>query len=183
MLQSEHLPRNALELQLRIIELLRQKNLFINICGKVKYAVSILFIKSFTWHSNVVAILSDVNNMLQHQISFSNFQKQPPEELYKKRCSQNFCKIYRTHLCRNLFLNKVAGLRAATVLKRRLQQRCFAKVWRTPFLQNTFGRLLFNFVLYKLIKEAFLHTFMGLAIAINISCSFTSRELLTFNGW
>ena len=46
----------------------------------------------------------------------------------------------------SLFLNKVAGLRSATLLKRRLCHRCFpvnfAKILRTPFLQDTFGLLL-----------------------------------------
>ena len=42
--------------------------------------------------------------------------------------------------------NKVAALRPATLLKRRLWHRCFpvnfAKFLRTPFLQNTSGQLL-----------------------------------------
>ena len=42
--------------------------------------------------------------------------------------------------------NKVAGLRSATLLKKRLWHRCFpvnfAKFQRTPFLQNASGRLL-----------------------------------------
>ena len=41
------------------------------------------------------------------------------------------------------FFNKVAGLRPATLLKKRLWHRCFAvnfaKFLRTPFLQNTYG--------------------------------------------
>ena len=44
--------------------------------------------------------------------------------------------------------NKVAGLSPATLSKRRLWQRCFpvsfAKFLRTPFLQDTFGRLLLS---------------------------------------
>ena len=42
--------------------------------------------------------------------------------------------------------NKVAGLRPATLSKKRPWHRCFpvnfAKFLRTSFLQNTFGRLL-----------------------------------------
>ena len=42
-----------------------------------------------------------------------------------------------------------AGLRPATLLKRRLWHRCFPvnfmKFLRTPFLQNTYGRLLLSF--------------------------------------
>ena len=46
----------------------------------------------------------------------------------------------------SLFLNKVADLSPATLLKKRLRQRCFplnfAKLLSTRFLQKTFGRLL-----------------------------------------
>ena len=44
------------------------------------------------------------------------------------------------------FLNKVVGLRPAALSKKKLWHRCFsvnfAKSLRTPFLQNTSGRLL-----------------------------------------
>ena len=45
------------------------------------------------------------------------------------------------HLCQSLFLNKVTGLRPATLLKKSLWHKCFpvnfAKFLRTPFLLNT----------------------------------------------
>ena len=48
--------------------------------------------------------------------------------------------------CARAFFNKVAGLSLATLLKKRLQYRCFpvnfATFLRTPFLQTTPGRLL-----------------------------------------
>ena len=48
-------------------------------------------------------------------------------------------------MCQSLFFNKVAGLRPATLLKKRLWHRCFPmnfeKFQRTPFLQNTSRRL------------------------------------------
>ena len=73
-------------------------------------------------------------------------QKQPPEGFCKKRCSQKFPKIHRKNLCQSLVFNKVAGPRPATLLKKRLWHSCFpvnfAKFLRTPFLQNTSGRLL-----------------------------------------
>ena len=51
-------------------------------------------------------------------------------------------------LCQSLFFNKVAGLRTATLLKKRLWHRCFpvnfAKFLRAPFLQNTSERLFRN---------------------------------------
>ena len=61
---------------------------------------------------------------------------------------RNFAKFVGNHLCQSLFFNKVAGLRATTLLKKRLWHRCFpvnfTKFLRTPFLQNTSGRLLLN---------------------------------------
>ena len=64
-----------------------------------------------------------------------------------QRCSirkgifRNFAKFTGKHLCQSIFFNKVAGLRPATLLKKRLWHRCFpanfAKFLRTPFLQNT----------------------------------------------
>ena len=63
-------------------------------------------------------------------------------------------------MCQSLFLNKVVGLRAATLLKKRLWRRCFpmnfAKFLRTPFLQNTSGRLLL--LVYGLISCLMLRT-------------------------
>ena len=53
------------------------------------------------------------------------------------------------HLCQSLLFNKVTSLRPATLLKKRLWHRCFpvnfTKFLKTPFLQNTFGRLLLTF--------------------------------------
>ena len=67
-----------------------------------------------------------------------------------QRCSiikavcRNCAKFTGKHLCQS-FLNKVGGLRPATLFKKRLGHRCFpqsfAKFLRTPFLQNTSGRL------------------------------------------
>ena len=48
------------------------------------------------------------------------FQKKPPEVFYKKGVLRNFTEFTGKYLCRSLFLNKVAGLRPATLLKKRL---------------------------------------------------------------
>ena len=53
-------------------------------------------------------------------------QKQPPAVFFRRRCSEKFCKIHGKTPVPEPFLNKVAGLR----------------LLRTPFLQNTSGRLL-----------------------------------------
>ena len=49
-----------------------------------------------------------------------NVQKQPPEVFCKKMCSWKFHKIHRKTPVPEAFLNKVAGLRPATFLKKRL---------------------------------------------------------------
>ena len=78
-----------------------------------------------------------------------SFQKQPPEVFFKKGVLRIFTKFIGKHLCQRLFFNKVAGPRPATLLKKSLWHRCFpinfAKFLRTPFLQNTSGRLLLSF--------------------------------------
>ena len=59
---------------------------------------------------------------------FAKIQKQAPELFYSKGVPRN-----------------VAGLRPATVVKKRLWHRCFpaniTKFLRTPFLQNNSGQL------------------------------------------
>ena len=64
----------------------------------------------------------------------------------KKGVLRNVVKFTGKHLWQSLFFNKVAGPRPATLLKKRLYHRCFLvsfmKFLRTPFLQNTSGRLL-----------------------------------------
>ena len=59
----------------------------------------------------------------------------------KKGAPINFTKFTGKHLGQSLFLNKVTGLRAATLLKKKLWHKCFpvnfAKFLRTPYLQNT----------------------------------------------
>ena len=65
----------------------------------------------------------------------------------KKGVLGNFAKFTGKYLCQSFFFNKVAGL-PTTLLKKRLWHRCFpvnfAKFLRTPFLENTSGRLLLS---------------------------------------
>ena len=64
----------------------------------------------------------------------------------KKDVLNNFTKFTGKHLCQSLVFNNIAGLRPATLSKKRLRHRCFpvnfAKFLRTPFLQKVSGRLL-----------------------------------------
>ena len=119
-----------------------------------------VFLKNFTKFSG---------KHLRWSLLFNKVSGMRPASLLKKRLQQrcfpvNFVKCLRTaffrssrqrcfakfigkHLCQSLFLNKV---RPATLLKNRLQYRCFpvnfAKYLRIPFLQNTSGRLLLFFI-------------------------------------
>ena len=84
----------------------------------------------------------------------TSFKIARPLRSSHRRCSvrkcvlRNFAKFTGKHQCQSLFFNKVAGLRPATLLKKRLWHRCFpvnfAKFLRSPFLQNTSGRLLLD---------------------------------------
>ena len=55
----------------------------------------------------------------------------------KKGVFRNFAKFTGKNLCQSLFFNKVAGLRPATLFKKRLRHRCFPvnfeKFLRAPF--------------------------------------------------
>ena len=66
-------------------------------------------------------------------------QKQPPEVAYRKGVLRNFVKFTGKHLCRSLVLNKVAGLRPVTLLKKRLWHRCLPLNF-TKFLKTSFYR-------------------------------------------
>ena len=61
----------------------------------------------------------------------------------KKGVLRNFTNFTGKYLCQSLFFNKLADLRPATLLKKRLWHKCFpvnfTKFLRTPFLQNTSG--------------------------------------------
>ena len=67
----------------------------------------------------------------------------------KKGVLKNFVNFTGKHMCQSLFFNKVAGLRPAALLKKRLRHRWFpvnfAEFLITTFLQNTSGRLLLSF--------------------------------------
>ena len=88
----------------------------------------------------------------------------------KKGVPRNSAQFKGKHLCKSLFFNKVAGLRPASLLKKRPWHRCFpvnfAKFLRTPFLQNTSGRLLLAY-LWEQKKNRFSQ--VGLADVIDVS--------------
>ena len=86
-----------------------------------------------------------LNTMMENESkSFANISI--PFKSSHQRCSmkkgvlRNFTKFTEKHLCQSLFFNKVAGLRPATLLKKRLWHRCFpvnfVKFLRTPFCRT-----------------------------------------------
>ena len=80
---------------------------------------------------NDYIIIGNLNNLARHRSS-------RPGVFCKKGVLRNFAKFTGKHLCQSLFFNKVAGLRPATLLKKRLWHRCFpvnfGKFLRTPFI-------------------------------------------------
>ena len=66
----------------------------------------------------------------------------------KKGVLINFAKFTGKHLCHSLFFNKVADLRSADLLKKKLWDRCFpvnfAKFIRTPFFTEDLRWLLLS---------------------------------------
>ena len=61
----------------------------------------------------------------------------------RKGVIRNFSKFTGKHMCQSLFINKVACLRPATLLKKRLWHRCFPvnfeKFLITPFYKTPLG--------------------------------------------
>ena len=85
---------------------------------------------------------------IKYSYRYHIVQKQPPDMFYKKGVLRCFAKFTGKRLCLSLFFNKVAGLaglRPATLSKKRLGHRCFpmnfAKFLRKPLPQNTFRQL------------------------------------------
>ena len=75
----------------------------------------------------------------------------------KKGVIRNFAKFTGKQLCQSFFFNKVAGLRPATLSKKRLWHRFFpvnfAKFPRTYFLAEHLRWLLMGFVFLKCIDK------------------------------
>ena len=91
--------------------------------------------------------------ILQTQSFLSRYRSSHQCCSMKKGVLRNFAEFTGKHLYQSLVFNKVAGLRPATLLKKRLWHRCFtknfAKFLRTPFLRNTSGRLLLQVASYQ----------------------------------
>ena len=108
-------------------------------------------------------------HMLQEN-STSGSKSCHPEVFYKKDALKNFTKFTGKHLCRNHFFYKVAGLRPATLLKKRFGHVCFpvniVKFLRSPFYRTHSSGCLelyqkalveFSCEKYKLFSQKILH--------------------------
>ena len=88
----------------------------------------------------------------------------------KKGVLRNFSKCLRLRPA--TLLNKSLWLRPATLLKRSLWHRCFpvnfAKLLRTPFLQNTSGRLLLK---YSILPRKYFYKFHLVLMSVNLTTS------------
>ena len=92
------------------------------------------------------------NKLRDQKYSILLLRTSRPEVFCKKGVLRNFTKFTGKHLCQSLFFNKVAGLRPATLLKKRLWHRCFpvnfVKFLRTPFFIEHLWWLLFFIPIY-----------------------------------
>ena len=79
---------------------------------------------------------------------------------FKKGVLKKFAKFTGKHLYWSLFFHNVTSQKLATLLKERLHYRCFpvhfAKFLRTPFSENTFGRLFLQNLFVRVIRNKWL---------------------------
>ena len=68
---------------------------------------------------------SMMNHFAKILQTYFTVQKQSLRGVLIKNVLKNFAKFTGKHLCQSLFLNKVAGLRSTTLLKKKLWHRCF----------------------------------------------------------
>ena len=89
-----------------------------------------------------------VLNTIDSEFQISMNRNSRLEVFCKKGVLRNFTKFTGKYLCQSLFFNKVAGLRPATLLKKRLWHRCFpvhfAKFLKTNFLTEHLRWLLLH---------------------------------------
>ena len=90
------------------------------ICRKDQTYIKIRLIS----RKNIYSGKYEDKNNVGHQKNFSTkyVTEQPPEVFCTKRVVRNFGKFAGKHLCQSFFLNKLADLRSATLLKKTLAQ-------------------------------------------------------------
>ena len=78
---------------------------------------------------------------------FTKFRSSHQRCSVRKGVLRNFTKFTGKHLRQSLFFNKVASLRPAILLKKRLCHRCFLKFLRTSFIMEHLWWLLLEIMI------------------------------------
>ena len=109
-----------------------------------------------------------------------------PEVFSKKAVLRNFPKLTGKHLCWSPFFNKIAGLRPASLLKKRLKHRCFTvnfeKFLKTPFFSEHLWWLLLNFADFFFWRDRDLTNLRNLIDVNGRKFNLNLIELVTFQG-
>ena len=102
----------------------------------------------FSNENNIAKVIGDMWGNCFNKMSQSLNSWMRMNMIFKSSCSQMF---YKIGVLKKFAKFSWKHLRPATMLKKRLQRRCFtvnfAKFLRTRFLQNTSGRLLLFFLI------------------------------------
>ena len=125
------------------------------------------FVKAMETHINVVTVVNfeEVQqNLWWHgkwlrystSILFTCLRSSHQKCSLRKGVLRNFAKFTGKHLCQSLFLNKVAGLRPATLLKTRVWHRCFTCEFCEISRNNVFHRI--SPLRWLVLKVCFLYT-------------------------
>ena len=116
------------------------KTIFLKRKGKAYFA-------SFTLSLSFSCLRGILVELFLHRSQLM-YRSSRPEVFCKLGALRNFTKFTGKHLCQGLFLNKVAGLRPTTLLKKGLWHKCFtvnfAKFLRAPFFTEHLRWLLLN---------------------------------------
>ena len=112
-------------------------------CIFFKLSFSLLI---FSNENNIAKVVGDMWGNCFNKMSQSLYSWMRMNMIFKSSCSQMF---YKIDVLKKFAKFRWKHFRPATMLKKRLQRRCFtvnfAKFLRTRFLQNTSGRLLLVF--------------------------------------
>ena len=96
----------------------------------------------------------------------SQFQKQPPEVFYRKKCPSKFLNIHRKTPVQGSAFNRVIAFKTCNFIKKRLQHRCFpaniAKNFRNTYFEEICEQLLLTVLL--LTDNILLRVFLLLVI-------------------
>ena len=125
-----------MKIQVNYIMSWEAKDCFKNWCKSNNF----IFVSMFRLLIVLNFLLIDFNMYLHLIEKDSSVRSSRPEELYKKGVLRNFAKFTGKQLCRSFFLNKVADLRPATLLKKTLAQvfSCeFCEIYKNTFFHKT----------------------------------------------